>query len=705
MSSQDVPIQPPKPRLTLRVGVSGKRKIDATQHKRIKDELAGVFEHLAIVLTTCWENDRRAFDDRPPVLRIISGLAEGADQLAAEAAVDRIAGRRPTRGKAETRLAAILPFPRDKYIADFENDPNKEPGKDKRSPAELADVVGRFDALLTEARKSAVLEICDEATFAPNAKPEHRDGGYVALRDLLIQHSDIIVAVLDESKERKRGGSADVVHFATQDGVPVICVGTTAAPVCLMYAAEPDDPDQTPTRKDNEQFDLAGPPHEALASILAAMLSPPHDTSRSAAPASDHSGLHHTNRSGRARLLDFLDERFRLESFAWIFKACRDSLLKWKAPNEHNSVIVACGEIGRSARSYKVAPPEVAVTTLWRSEDPLVAPYSEELRFRGVLANRYVWADTVAVRYADANRSSYIAIAVFGAFAIFVGLLAVFFWGHWAAPAKIALLIAEGSILLFAGGYFYRPAHNNSWHERMVEARVLAELLRHQRFVYAMGGAERTERLGDRSWREPDAWLSWYVRATIRELGFPTAQLCAEYRRVALAKFQSDELQPQIDYNNTERARSKIIDDSLGAFVERAWRWAVWIAGLGALLVLALYLVERSHGAYAQLAETLLVYIVKPGLTIILAVLPAAIAAVHGVRFQMEFANAAKRAATTYQELSVLNNSKVKPTLDSAEPPGRRKAYSLVQAANEAMVADLTGWSTVYKHKAAEPPG
>jgi len=197
--------------------------------------------------------------------------------------------------------------------------------------------------------------------------------------------------------------------------------------------------------------------------------------------------------------------------------------------------------------------------------------------------------------------------------------------------------------------------------------------------------------------------LSWYVRATIRELGFPAARLSPEYRRKALDSFQTEELQAQIDYNERELNRSKAIDKSLGKFVEGGWWWAVAIALGGALLVFALYLIELSHGSYAHTAESWL--LVKPGLTIILAFLPALIAAVHGVRFQMEFANATKRAETTLRELRTLNDERVKPLLAEDAPPGRRKAYGLVRDANEAMVADLTGWSTVYKHKAAEPPG
>lgn len=735
MSDDGLSTHPPKPRLTLRVGVTGKRKLSTGTQERVTIELAQVFEALAQVLSDTWEKNRPVLSDEPPVLRIICGLAEGADWLAAQVAVDRANGKRPTKTKCETRLAAILPFWREEFIKDFEFDPNREKGQDRRTPEELKAVVAYFDGLLGEARKTAVLELHDEDLLA-TGNPDNRDLAYVALRDLLVQHSDVLVAVFDETDERKPGGSADVTQVAGQEGVPIIRISSASAAdskdskskkPSLIYPAEPDDPDQRPRPRIDKAgkediLEFGDKPPASLVKLLEPTLSPP-------PPGDAKHGASHghgPSRSGRTRLVEFLDETFRLAAFGgWLFKACRDALVVWAQRKWWNCIPAAVGAFRTSAKSYRVESPGEAIKTLWRSQDSRATAYSEEPRFRTILAHRHLAADKLAVAYADATRSSYIGIASCGALAVFAGLLAVLFWGSWAAPAKFALLLVEFFILWWAGTRLFRPAHNNSWHERMVEFRVLAELLRHQRFIYAFGGAERAERSGERSWREPDAWLSWYVRATIRELGFPTVRLTPEYRRTALERFQNDELLDQIHYNERELKRTRSIDESLGIFVERAWKWAIALSAGGAILVLFLYLLEGKLAGghhhvtecwlchltqpgttkYAHTAECWLLYVVKPGLTVILAFLPALIAAVHGVRFQMEFANATKRAETTLRELRTLNDERVKPVLEAKEAPGRRKSYGLVRDANEAMVADLTGWSTVYKHKAAEPPG
>jgi hypothetical protein len=705
MSSQNSNAHPPRPRLTLRVGLTGKRAIPEADVARIRASLAAVFEALAAFVADRRAEHRAVLSDEPALLRIISGMAEGADQIAAEVAIERFEREAAEPSPAlRTSLAAILPFARDEYEKDFAQNPNKPEEQRQRTPEELEHFVHRFRGMLGHKAVEAVLEIDDE-TLLNTPNPDDRSLAYANLRDVLLEHSDVLVAVSDEV-DGGAGGSVDVIRAAVREGIPVLNISIAKPEIYLMRTAEPDDPDQTP--KEGEEFRPGGALPTGLVELLKPTLSPPlaqpleHAPNRAA--GNDHRHSHTPARAGLTRLAAFLGETFAPVSFGWIFKACRNGLVEWAECNWRGCFGAAWKAFQTLRKTYHIDSPSEALAKLWLKDDGLASVYTTEERFRRILVRRHIWADTLAVCYADATRSSYIAIACFGALAVLVGLLAVLFWGGLEAPAKIVVLLLEGAILWLTGWHYFRPAHRDSWHERMVEYRVLAELLRHQRFIYAFGGAERFERTGDRSWREPDAWLSWYVRATTRELGFPTVRLSAEYRRAALNAFQREELLEQINYNNTERRRTRTIDESLGTFIQRTWGVAVGTAISGAMLVAVLYAVELSHGPFYHEIDVALRRAIKPALTIIMAFLPALIAAVHGVRFQMEFANAAKRAETTYRELSVINVRRLKPMLDDAEPP-RRKSYALVRLANEAMVSDLAGWSTVYQNKAAEPPG
>ena len=85
----------------------------------------------------------------------------------------------------------------------------------------------------------------------------------------------------------------------------------------------------------------------------------------------------------------------------------------------------------------------------------------------------------------------------------------------------------------------------------------------------------------------------------------------------------------------------------------------------------------------------------------IAAFIPALIAAIHGIRFQIEFRSAAIRAEATRRELHEIERQ-AKLAFGTPPSPGRKQSVALVRAANEAMSADLAGWSSVYRGKGPE---
>jgi hypothetical protein len=684
MSVKDSKARPPKARLVLRIGITGKRAIPDSEHKRIRDALADIFEALALFLIACRTRHEYVWADEQPLLRIISGLAEGADQIAAKLAVARMRGEIEHDRKAETRLAAILPFPRNNFACDFKEDPSKPEGQKKRTPEEYEEAKARFENLLQDASEEAILEIDDEASALD------RNHGYAALRDTLLEHSDILVAVSDDV-DGGTGGTVDVIRIAVQQGIPVIKVSTKSPKLCLMRAADLDAASQAPV--EDEEFEPRKHLPEKLAKVLRLIVEP---------PVSVRHEAHDAPRSGRVRLEQYLQEEFKPAWFGRIFKTFRDAMVAWPRRSRRRRCWLAAKALTKSLWTYAIETPEQKISALWpteKSEVPFVAD-SANNKFQRIHIARYAWADTLSVRYADATRSSYIAIAFLGAIAVFVGLSALFVLREEPALiVKIIVLFAEGGILLVAGWIFFGPAHRERWHERMVEYRALAELLRHQRFVYALGASDRLERTADRTWREPDAWVGWYVRATMRELGFPAAVLSAPYRRRLMEIFQREELDGQRAYNNTVATRSTTIDERLSYLIQRAWRLTVIAGFFGGAFLGILYLIKHYHWCGYDYVVTTLHY-AKPFFTLLMAFVPAVIAAVHGIRFQMEFLNTAERAATTERELSQLSDKL--GALGAA--PGRRYSLFYVRAANEAMSSDLAGWSNVYRGKAPEPP-
>ena len=200
--------------------------------------------------------------------------------------------------------------------------------------------------------------------------------------------------------------------------------------------------------------------------------------------------------------------------------------------------------------------------------------------------------------------------------------------------------------------------------------------------------------------------VGWYVRATLHELlGMASARLSAEHRRSVLAAFREAELEggdAQINYNRGLAARFETIDRRLNKLIQIAFWITLFAALLGFVLLVSLAPFKWFHWPGHERAYHAL-HAIKPYFTVIMAFVPALIAAVHGVRFQMEFRSTAERTAATGRELTELAK-RMADALSKSPLPGRKFCVSYVRSANDAMSADLAGWSNVYRGKAPEPP-
>lgn len=141
------------------------------------------------------------FAPGPPSLQFVSPLADGADQIAAECALE-----------LGYKLHAVLPFERDSYRSELAGNGELE----------------RFDALL--AKCECVLELPGDR-LNPFA-------AYVMTGRATVAHCDLLIAVWDGLKPRGRGGTGEVVELAIARGTPVVHVPTDLErPSRLMWAA------------------------------------------------------------------------------------------------------------------------------------------------------------------------------------------------------------------------------------------------------------------------------------------------------------------------------------------------------------------------------------------------------------------------------------------------------------------------------------
>lgn len=233
-----VPTQsPPRPRFALSLGVTGHRSESlGSNYAAVAARVERVLREVAAASNETFAANRDWFADEAPWLSIVSPLADGADQIAAEAAI-----------AIGFELQVVLPFPRD------------------HSRGEVPEARrANFDRLANSA--SRFLELPGKADKPLDA--------YVMAGRATVAHCDLLIAVWDGEVPRGRGGTGEVVELAMSRGTPIVHVPVDPEmPVSLLWSAyDPAVLTMHSDYVDRRPFD-----EEQLADLLDRLLAPPRD--------------------------------------------------------------------------------------------------------------------------------------------------------------------------------------------------------------------------------------------------------------------------------------------------------------------------------------------------------------------------------------------------------------------------------------------
>jgi len=173
--------------MVLNVGITGHRAnmLGDLGTGALKGVVDQVFRELRNATLKVQKSEPRFCSGMPAELRLHTGLASGADQLAADSA--RLSGY---------FVRALLPFSADEYRHDFE----------------IGDELDDFERALFAA---------DEIVALPGDRAA-ADDAYVLVGKAMLDEADVIVAIWDGQTGRGPGGTAHVVELARQRSVPVI---------------------------------------------------------------------------------------------------------------------------------------------------------------------------------------------------------------------------------------------------------------------------------------------------------------------------------------------------------------------------------------------------------------------------------------------------------------------------------------------------
>jgi hypothetical protein len=182
-------------RLPLVIGVTGHRDLKPDEIPDIRKRVRDLFVDL-----------QERYPQRK--LRLLSPLAEGADRLVANVAVE-----------LGLELSVVVPMPLGIYHTEFSSE----------------EAIAEFDALCTRAKDIFELPIARNGTIDSISKPGRaRDLQYAQSGVFLSAHCHILLALWDGKTSGQLGGTAQVVRFHHHDIMPGYTNRTVAAQQMLI---------------------------------------------------------------------------------------------------------------------------------------------------------------------------------------------------------------------------------------------------------------------------------------------------------------------------------------------------------------------------------------------------------------------------------------------------------------------------------------
>jgi hypothetical protein len=643
VSTQDSLAPPSLPILTLRVGVTGHRRLPEIDRFALEDAIVAVLSRVANVATSTVANPGSGYArpdaaaagaESPPAadadaarLVVVSALAEGADRLVAEVALD-----------LGYHLHAPLPFPAEEYAYDFETEASR----------------AEFARLL--ARASRVLELDGRPA---NTATEHDADDYRRVGVVILSNCDVLVALWDGVYTGKSGGTSQVVAEALRVGIPVVWISTIPphAPVLLQTSYSPERDGSVGKGADagpGPAAPLTGVVARGLAVLRRILGGTP--TRVAEPPGEDALQL----ATGRTRPLCTLD-----------------------------------GVLGRI-----VAPPKDAAAAssryfkqprFWKRGPPLYA------WFRGLVligrrrgggdaaepvpdAPDYAWADHLASLFATFHRSAFVANYVLAALAV---VLAVSDWaalGHWAIWVELASILAIVVIT--------RAGRRGGWHEQWLQYRLLAEHFRQADLLVPLGrtSAAARPRLSLPGTRAEERWITWLFRARVREAGLQcgrlTPDILSAYRERLLEVIRG---QHRYHLQNAREQRR------LHRRLHRVGSWLFKTTLVACILhLLAEPLLKWMHHGKWELRAGLV-------LTAVAAAFPALGAAAAAISGQAEYVRTQRRSERMAERLGAMER-KIPPNA------GSDQLALLAEEATELMSSELQDWHVTFRVRPLELP-
>lgn len=217
------------PCFALTLAITGHRRIPADQADRVRRQLDEVLTSARAGAEAVSAQGRRwGFFPRPPLLRLASCLSEGSDRMAAFQAL-----------AAGCKLQAILPFPVRSPVHGLD----LPPAEQAASRRELAALCRTAESVLelVPASPPGWQELC--ADFSPvgqdSLSESFRQRAYLEAGCVMLEHSDILIAVWNGKPQPAEGSTYDMLCRALRRGMPVCLIDSSRdCPVRIVQSPD-----------------------------------------------------------------------------------------------------------------------------------------------------------------------------------------------------------------------------------------------------------------------------------------------------------------------------------------------------------------------------------------------------------------------------------------------------------------------------------
>ncbi len=623
------PDSSPLPRLTVNIGITGHRRLAPERIPALRRDISAflrlVMEQVQQLLRDegVQELVSELYAPEPPRFVLLSSLAEGADCLAAEEAL-----------ALGYELHAPLPMAREEYEKDF------------ITPESRA----TYHRLLNEASRSRVFEI--------RAANPQRGRAYADVAAVLLNHSDVLLALWDGVETEHIAGTSATVEQASRQHLPTVHIHSAGeAPTCIIT--------------DGERY---ADWEARLSKHFRALLLP-------VEALSDEQDVRFTLSCARQKSLsveDWFPQYLCLPGLFYRMEKAFNTCLRWHLPIGTPQQPVRPVDGGEA---FALRDPEYLrrMRSLFTCFDTFSNAYSA--RYRSGLLWRYL-APVIAICFLSCALYWRIWFAD---------------WDHFTLTLWTAFWFGCQGIFLVVPLILQFLDKQKMWHRKFFSYRVVGEQLRQTMHLGAVGFL--TVRSQENTYSEsPQRWTAWYYRALMRHEGLPNATVDSRYLLEWLAWTRNDFVVDQLNYHSRRWQRE-------GNMRGRLVRLGIcmFAAGVAAAMLRGAFIV--LHGSAISMSLASVGTLVFPALAVFFAGFCAYACYAKNQQVSMNSSSTLKVICREMDGFLRTAGYSIPPHETNA-PAGQlprqlhfSHAYKLAEHINDCCKSELLGWEDLISSK------